>query len=312
MRDPSSLRFRCPACHAPGLVFHGHGTECPGCGTGFPALDGRSALLRPNHPLFPPDAYRKAALRPRARRRRWPLPSPSVNRAAPRLHAALARALAPQGGDVLVVGGGGQRHELERLYRAWPEIRLWFCDVDIEADVDFHCDALDLPFEDASFDGVITTAVLEHVLEPERAVAEITRVLRPGAGVYSEIPFLQQVHEGAYDFTRYTLSGHRWLFRGCEELDSGVVAGPGTALAWSLEHFAGACAPLPALRRPLRAIARILFFWIKYFDFVFGDSPAAIDAASCTYFLGRRRARGETLPGEIIARYAGANPRTHV
>ncbi len=51
------------------------------------------------------------------------------------------------------------------------------------------------------------------MLEPERVVSEIARVLKPAGMVYSEIPFMQQVHEGAYDFTRFTDSGQRWLFR---------------------------------------------------------------------------------------------------
>jgi len=57
------------------------------------------------------------------------------------------------------------------------------------------------------FDAVWIQAVLEHVLDPVRVVAEIHRVLRPGGLVYSEIPFMQEVHEGAYDFTRFRLSG---------------------------------------------------------------------------------------------------------
>jgi ubiquinone/menaquinone biosynthesis C-methylase UbiE len=39
--------------------------------------------------------------------------------------------------------------------------------------------AEDLPFEDASFDSVVSTLVLCTVTEPEAAVAELARVLRP-------------------------------------------------------------------------------------------------------------------------------------
>ena len=36
-----------------------------------------------------------------------------------------------------------------------------------------------LPFEDATFDFVFSTSVMEHVLDPGRALEEIARVLRP-------------------------------------------------------------------------------------------------------------------------------------
>ncbi|MEO1057502.1 MAG: methyltransferase domain-containing protein [Actinomycetota bacterium] len=44
-------------------------------------------------------------------------------------------------------------------------------------------DAQSLPFDDASFDLVVSTYALYHVPEPARAVAEIARVVRPGGAV---------------------------------------------------------------------------------------------------------------------------------
>jgi SAM-dependent methyltransferase len=41
-------------------------------------------------------------------------------------------------------------------------------------------DAQELPFEDESFDCALAAWMLYHVPEPERAVAELARVLRPG------------------------------------------------------------------------------------------------------------------------------------
>ena len=38
-----------------------------------------------------------------------------------------------------------------------------------------------LPFADGSFDGAISVHSIEHVPDPERAIAEMRRVLRPGA-----------------------------------------------------------------------------------------------------------------------------------
>jgi SAM-dependent methyltransferase len=45
-------------------------------------------------------------------------------------------------------------------------------------------DAGDLPLEDASLDGVFCSNMLEHTPHPERVVAEIERVLRPGGWGY--------------------------------------------------------------------------------------------------------------------------------
>ncbi len=44
-------------------------------------------------------------------------------------------------------------------------------------------DATQLPFVDASFDGCQASRVLGHLREPERALAEMVRVARPGARI---------------------------------------------------------------------------------------------------------------------------------
>ena len=55
-----------------------------------------------------------------------------------------------------------------------------------------------LPFANEMFDFICLYWVLEHVARPEPILQEITRVLKPGGLLYSELPFMQQVHEGAY------------------------------------------------------------------------------------------------------------------
>lgn len=277
-------------------------------------VNGVPVLIRRDNEVFPPSSYLKYIGRSRGRPSSLfsnLIPSPSINLASRANLREFAHALVGvQPAYVLVVGSGLQKTWLEKLCSAYQNIRLVYCDIDAGAIVDVFCDAHELPFEDAVFDGVITTAVLEHVLDPERAVSEMHRILAPGGVIYSEIPFMQQVHEGAYDFTRYTLSGHRRLFRYFLDIRRGAVAGPATALVWAIEHFALAFFAGPRLRQVAKALVRLAFFWIKYFDYLLFAKTQAMDGASCTYFLGRKQDRA-VKDLEIIRGYRGGKVFGH-
>lgn len=138
---------------------------------------------------------------------------------------------------VLVVGGGSAGQGADALY-AHPAIQDAAFDIYPTEHTHFVADAHDLPLPAGSVDGVVIQAVLEHVLEPQRVVDEMWRVLKPDGLVYAETPFLQHVHEGPYDFTRFTESGHRYLFRRFAMLRSGVSGGVGTQMAWSVDYLA--------------------------------------------------------------------------
>ena len=49
-------------------------------------------------------------------------------------------------------------------------------------------DAAALPYPDASFDRIIAAEVLEHIVDDERAIAELARVLRPGGTIAVTVP----------------------------------------------------------------------------------------------------------------------------
>jgi hypothetical protein len=59
-----------------------------------------------------------------------------------------------------------------------------------------------------------------------------------GGVVYAKTPFMQQVHECAFDFTRFTEVGHRRLFRRFDDIDRGVAVDPASALLWAAGYFA--------------------------------------------------------------------------
>lgn len=96
-----------------------------------------------------------------------------------------------------------------------------------------------IPVEDGSFDVVICNAVLEHVLDPEAVVAELSRVLRPGGTLYLCVPFMQPEHLDPTDSQRYAAPGLRAL---CERhgLDVGEVSAVHpveTTMAWIVDAW---------------------------------------------------------------------------
>ncbi len=62
----------------------------------------------------------------------------------------------------------------------------------------------DWPLEEASFDTVLMTDVLEHLPEPRRAVDRLSHLLTPGGKLILGVPFLYWVHERPFDYYRYT------------------------------------------------------------------------------------------------------------
>jgi len=81
-----------------------------------------------------------------------------------------------------------------------------------EESVDIRGTAYQIPVASESFDSALCTAVLEHLEEPELALRECHRVLRPGGVAIYSVPLIWHVHEAPRDFYRYTEFGLRYLF----------------------------------------------------------------------------------------------------
>jgi SAM-dependent methyltransferase len=70
-----------------------------------------------------------------------------------------------------------------------------------------------LPFEDASFDGVVLKDLLEHVDDPVAVVREVHRVLTPGGLVFASSPDAQRWVWDDYTHRRpFTRKAFRLLF----------------------------------------------------------------------------------------------------
>lgn len=64
-----------------------------------------------------------------------------------------------------------------------------------------------LPFGEKTIDTVLLSEVLEHVRNPQSALREIRRVLKPGGRALITLPFLYPIHDAPHDFQRYTCFG---------------------------------------------------------------------------------------------------------
>jgi SAM-dependent methyltransferase len=115
-----------------------------------------------------------------------------------------------------------------------------------------------LPFPDGSFDVVLCTQAFHYVLDPETAVEEIRRVLRPGGTVLISVPVVWEYdrHNPEHHYTEPFL---RRLFAGWDEVR--IVESGGWGVSWAavtgslFHHLEEAIAS----RRPLGAVARPLF-----------------------------------------------------
>lgn len=98
--------------------------------------------------------------------------------------------------------GSGVGAQTEILLRRFPDLHVTCVDLNAqqlataEADLGampwlagryaLHCaDASELPFEPRSFDAAFLCWILEHVPSPARILAEVRRVLAPGAPIYA-------------------------------------------------------------------------------------------------------------------------------
>lgn len=127
----------------------------------------------------------------------------------------------PDGGMVLDAGAGESRHAAAFSRQRYVGVDLAIGDSSWNyRRLDSIADLEHLPFPNDCFDAALMIVTIEHLREPGAALAEIGRVMRPGARLLVVAPHQWEVHQAPHDYFRYTRFGLEYLF---EKTGFGVV-----------------------------------------------------------------------------------------
>ncbi len=111
-------------------------------------------------------------------------------------------------GSLLDVGAGRVRRYASYL----PHIQSYqTLDANPNSGADIVGSAEAIPLESESKDSILCTQVLEHVPHPQKAVAEMFRILRSGGYCLLTAPQMNELHEEPHDYFRYTCHGFRQI-----------------------------------------------------------------------------------------------------
>ena len=218
---------------------------------------------------------------PGEERRRPPLTSPTWAVRAPLAAWLQEHAAKGDGYRVLDVGCGPKPY-----YPFFADRASEYVGVDVVENpaADLRGSVEDLPVEDASFDLVLCTQVLEHCDDPAQAVRELRRVTAPGGRVLASTHGTQVYHPSPQDYWRWTHAGLTRLFE--EQADwQSVEVSPGAGTATTLAMLLGTYVEIALRRTPLA----------KPPVWLLNRLGAALD--------GRARSLREPVPGSLIANF---------
>ncbi|TAK00955.1 MAG: class I SAM-dependent methyltransferase [Candidatus Manganitrophaceae bacterium] len=106
---------------------------------------------------------------------------------------------------------------------------------------------LRLPFKEGEFDAVVSDQVLEHVEgDPQRAIDETFRVLKPGGLALHTTCFINPIHSGPNDYWRFTPDALKFLAAKHGEVID--VGGWGNPYVWLFVALGLRFEPMPHAR----------------------------------------------------------------
>lgn len=282
--------LRCPVC---GRSPIGADWRCEGCGTTYKTHHDTPVLLRPDSPFHQyvgtvsEDGVDRVTT---TLRKMHLIPAERVwSRQARDTIQRLVSETNPDDDDRVLVNMGAA---IEKVFQAIYEPYAQIVRVGLPHDgrVDAIGDAMDYPLADDSVDLLVSSSVLEHIPDPELAIREVFRVLKPGGRVYAEVPFMRAFHMAPIDYQRYTWSGLARVFerQGFESVEQGVSSGPATATALLIKDGLTALTPGRLPSRAMRLVSGWVTQPIKYLDAFLNTSKCARFMACNYFYVGRK------------------------
>lgn len=158
----------------------------------------------------------------------------------------------PQGGGARVLDIGCGARPYESLFAG--RVRSYVgVDGRPGPGVDVIAQADAIPMDDASFDCVLSSQVVEHVPDPHAAVREMHRLLRPGGVLLLSTHGVARYHPNPEDYWRWTHAGLERLVAECgswQHISVRANGGPAAAVTYLAGVEATVAAERAGLARP--------------------------------------------------------------
>jgi SAM-dependent methyltransferase len=193
------------------------------------------------------------------------------------------------------------------LPAARPGMHLWIggagldlpgfvnLDVAVVPGVDVVANAARLPFLPASLDSIACLALLEHVPDPRRVVAEMFRVLKPGGEAQVVVPFCHPYHAYPADYSRFSRERLAGMFADFAKVEIGIRTGPTVTMLTFLTYYLKLILPVhggSSIRRGINRLIVGAIGWVicplKYLDIWLNRLPSADVLANHFYVVARR------------------------
>lgn len=282
MREVMREILACPLCHST-LRIESDAYECARCAAKFPMQSGKLVFESGSLSHNVSEDSLILAIKNYLKRNFPSVFDVLYNSVAVYVHGGAKRFIAPlpPSARIVNIGSGISRYD-DRVINV---------DITPQTNVDIVASAYALPFASGSIDLVICESLFEHLEQPERAVREMHRILKPGGTLYVVTPFMLGFHSSPHDFYRWTLPGMKILLKDFSIAESGIAVGPTGAFVSIAREW---LAMLLSFGSRTLYQLWILFFMIFFiplnvFDYLLSRYSYASQIAMSYYWLARKQ-----------------------